>query len=201
MLIWQSGYFEEGNDMLKRTLIAVAVIGMLATSVQAAGPDPTLDTAGNERGFKIDPVKMNVFWPYEYKALDLCTIPVRLEIGILVQVNKCPERKINLKQVDCAEIGKGGGDFPCYHDCEDVQIRTNFPIKLGLSKSKVGNVLKDWSAYFDGDDFVDPTGSSWKTITVCVDAWNTQLFNHDASGQAGDWVHVGNVTITVKPNV
>jgi hypothetical protein len=187
--------------MLKRTLIAVAVIGMLAVSVQAAGPDVHVDNSGNERGFKIDPIKMSVFWPFEYKAVDLCKIPVRLEVGILVQVNKCHQRKIELKQVDCADIGKGGGDFPCYKDCEDVEIRTNFPIKLGLSKSKVGNVLKDWKAYYDGDSTIDPTGGSWKKVTVCVEAWKTQLLNHDASGEAGDWVHVGDVTITVKPNV
>jgi hypothetical protein len=187
--------------MLKRTLIAVAVIGLMATMVQAAGPDPVIDNSGNERGFKLEPIKMSVFWPFEYKAIDLCTIPVRLELGILVQVYKCHERKIILKQVDCAEIGKGGGDFPCYRDCEDVEIRTNFPIKLGLKKEKVGGVLKDWKAYYDGDDFVDPTGSGWKKVTVCVEAWKTQLFNEEATGEAGQKVHVGNVTITVKPNV
>jgi hypothetical protein len=193
--------FEEGNEMLKRTLIAVAVIGMLAISAQAAGPDPHYDTSGKETGIKVDPLKMSVMWPFEYQALDLCVIPVKLQVGILVQVKECNKRKILLKQVDCAEIGKGGGDFPCYHDCEEVKIRTNFPIKLGLNKVKVGNVIKDWKAYFDGDDFVDPTGNSWKKVTVCVDAWKMQLLNHDTSGDADDWVHVGDVHLTVKPNV
>jgi hypothetical protein len=193
--------------MLKRTLIAVAVISMLAVTVQAQVPmpdnplGPFLDTSGNERGFKVDPQKMNVLWPFEYKALDLCVLPVKLEVGILVQVYKCHERKILLKQVDCKDIGKGGGDFPCYHDCDKVKVRTNFPIKLSLKKVKIGNIIKDWKAYFNGDSTVPVTGNSWKEIEICVDAWKTQLLNHDASGKAGDWVHVGDIHLQVKPDV
>ncbi len=185
--------------MLKRTLIAVAVIGLMATTAQAQlGPQP-ISGAG---GFKIEPIKMDIFWPFEYKSIDLCTIPVNIEIGIMVQVKDCHKRKINLKQVDCAEIGKGGGDFPCYRDCETVEIRTNFPIKLGLKKSKVGGVLNKWSAFIDGDvDTIEPTGGDFVKIDVCVEAWQTNLFNATASGEAGQMEHVGNVTITVKPNV
>jgi hypothetical protein len=187
--------------MLKRTLIAIAVVAAMATSVQALGPDAHLDNQGNETGFKVDPVKMSVMWPFEYKALELCVLPVRMEIGILVQVNKCKDRKIDLKQVDCAEIGKAAKNFPCYKDCDNVQIRTNFPIKLGTKLTKQGSVIKNWKAYYDGDDFVDPTGNSWKTVTVCVEAWDTQLLNEETSGEAGDWITVGTVAVTVKPNV
>jgi hypothetical protein len=188
--------------MLKRTLIAVAVVALLATSAQAFGPDPVTDSAGDERGFKIEPIEMDVFWPFvEFKALDLCVIPIKMEIGIMVQVHKCHKRKIVLKQVDCADISKGGGDFPCYKGCEDVNIRTNFPIKLGLDLNKTSAVIDKWEAYYDGDDFVDPAGSDWKKVTVCVKAWKANLFAVEASGEAGDKIQVGTVAITVKPNV
>jgi hypothetical protein len=197
-------YFEEGNEMLKRTLIVIAV-ALIATTVQAAGPDPTIDSAGNERGFKIDPINMSVYWPFEYKSLDLCVMPIKMKVGIIVQVNKCHQRKIELKQVDCAEISKGSGDFPCYRDCEDVEIRTNFPIKLGLSLREKSSIIKDWSAYFDGGNTLEP-GTGWQKVTVCVKAWKTRLWNYnddDAVSKiaAGSWVEVGKLAITVKPNV
>jgi len=189
--------------MLKRTLIAVAVIGLLVTSAQAVGPDPTFDTHGKERGFKIDPIKMSVFWPVEYKALDLCVIPVRVQVGILVEVQECHKRKINLKQVDCADINKGSGEFPCYRDCEDVKVRTNFPIKLGTRRNTISNVLNHgrWRAFYDGDNTLEPTGTSWKTVTLCVEAWRLELLNHETSGNADDWIKIAEVAMTVKPNV
>jgi hypothetical protein len=193
--------------MLKRTLIAIAVMSMLAVTVQAqelpSKLGPFSDSSGNERGFKIDPQKMDIYWPFEWKSVELCTIPVYLELGILVHVNKCQDQKVILKQVDCTDIGKGNAQFPCYSGCTgDIQIRTNFPIKLGLSKSKVGSVLKDWSAYWAGDfDGKLNYSSSWQKVKICVDAWNTQLFNEEATGAAGQRVKVGEVTITVKPQV
>jgi hypothetical protein len=192
--------------MLKRTLIAIAVVAFLASGVFAAGPEVYEDNNGDERGFKIDPQKMDVFWPYEYKAVDLCKIPVYLELGILVHVDECHKKKIVLKQVDCADkLDKGAGDFPCYQGCtDDISIRTNFPIQLGLKRDTLSNVLKssDWRAYWAGD-FDGKLGfaTGWQKVKVCADAWKVRLFNEEATGAAGQRVHVGDVTITVKPQV
>lgn len=188
--------------MLKRTLIAVAVVALIATSAQAYGPDPETGKQGPNTGFKIHPIKMDVFWPFvEYKALDLCVIPIKMEIGIFVQVEKCHERKIILKQVDCGDIGKNPqGDWPCYKGCDNVKIRSNFDIKLGLKLSKIGPVIDQWKAYYDGDDFVDG-GSGWKTVKVCVEAWKAKLYEQEVVGKAGETFDVGTVTVTVKPNV
>jgi len=186
--------------MLKRTLIAITVVALLATSAQALGPDPHTGKMGNDTGIKIDKMNMNIYWPFEYKSLDLCTIPVFMDVGVMVQVEKCNERKIILKQVECGDIGKNTqGDWPCYKDCEDVKIRSNINVVLGLTKAKKGNtnVLDQWNAYFkDGVNTVDAL-SGWKTITVCVDAWKAKLFE----AAPGDKIEVGEVTITVKPNV
>jgi hypothetical protein len=193
-LSW-SRYVEEGYEMLKRTLIAIAVVALLATSAQALGPEPHTG-GGNSPAIKVNLEKIEIGWPFEYKALDLCVIPVYMHVGYFVQVEKCNERKIKLVQVDCADIGKGGGDWPCYKDCENVKVRANFEVKLGLKKSKIGDVLKDWSAYFQGGDVVAGDGA-WHTVTVCVDAWKAQLYKN----APGTSVKVGEVTITVKPNV
>lgn len=178
-------------------MIVVAVVALLATSAQALGPDPhTGNHDGKGPSIKVNIQKLEIGWPFEYKALDLCVIPVYMHVGYFVQVEKCHERKIKLVQVECADIGKGGGDWPCYKDCEKVKIRANFEVKLGLKKDKIGDVIKDWSAYFNGADTVDASGN-WNEVEVCVDAWKAQLFKN----APGTEIKVGEVTVTVKPNV
>ena len=180
--------------MTKRILIAIAAVALLATSAQALGPDPHSNGDDKNPGIKVNNEKFDIGWPFEYKALDLCSIPVYMNVGYFVQVEKCNERKIKLQQVDCADIGKD--KWPCYKDCEDVKVRSNFEVKLGLRKEKIGDVIKDWNAYFQGGDVV-PGDGGWHTVTVCVETWETQLLKH----APGSEVRVGTVILTVKPNV
>jgi len=183
--------------MLKRTLIVVAVVALLATSAQALGPDPHTG-GGNSPAIKVNNESRVIGWPFEYKALDLCVIPVYMNVGYYVQVEKCNERKIKLVQVDCEDqrVGKGAGDWPCYYDCENVKIRANFEVKLGVKKEKIGSVIKDWSAWVT-PDVVGPS-SGWSTVSVCVKTWKTELWK---AGTVGQTVRVGTVILTVKPNV
>ncbi len=183
--------------MVKRTLIAIAVVGLLATAAHALGPDPHYGTYdGKYQSIKVNIEKISIGWPFEYKALDLCVIPVYMHVGYYVQVEKCNERKIKLVQVDCGDIGKGGGDWPCYFDCENVNIRANFEVKLGLKFSTIGSVIDKSDKYFDGGDTVDASGN-WNTIKVCVKAWKARLYKN----APGTEIKVGELTITVKPNV
>ncbi|UCF14290.1 MAG: hypothetical protein JSW59_12820 [Phycisphaerales bacterium] len=196
--------------MLKRTLIAVAVVALLATSAQALGPEPSTGKMATNIGFKIHPIKMDIFWPFvEYKAIDLCQIPVKMEIGIFVQIEKCNELKIILKQVECGDIDMNTqGDWPCYKGCtgesdtRHVKVRSNFDITLGLKKARVGGVLDPdrWSAYFLSGNTVE-AGAGWTTVDVCVKAWRARLYNQAVLGNAGEVFDVGTVTITVKPTV
>jgi hypothetical protein len=193
--------------MLKRTLIAVAVVALMATTVQAYGPDAETGQQGKNAGFKIHPIKMDIFWPFvEYKAIDLCTIPVKMEVGIFVQVEKCHEKKIILKQKECGDLGRGlnsNSHWPCYTGCTNVKVRSNFDIKLGLKKAKSsGSILDKWEAYFaEGSPTTVNAGTGWTEVTVCVDAWQAKLYELAVDGVAGEKVDVGTVTITVKPNV
>lgn len=173
--------------MAKRVLIAIAVVAILATTVQAYDPAIKKDSSNG--------VKKDNWWPFEYVALDLCVMPVYMDVGMYVQLKDCDKKKIELKQVDCADIGKGSGDFPCYLDCESFDIRANFEVKLGTRLEKVGPAIKDWSAYYDGSDLV-PGDGNYTTRTVCIKAWKSEIWQV----QPGDKVQVGNLAITVKPN-
>jgi hypothetical protein len=179
--------------MLKRTLIVVAVVGLLATSAQALGPDPHTG-GGNSPAIKVNNQSMTIGWPFEYKALTICAIPVYMNVGYYVQVEKCHERKIKLVQVPCEDIGKS--DWPCYYDCENVKIRANFEVKLGVDRVKIGPVIKEWSASVT-PDVVGPS-AGWATVSVCVKAWKTELWK---AGAVGKEIRVGTINLTVKPNV
>jgi hypothetical protein len=182
--------------MVKRTLIAIAVVALLATSAQALGPEPHTG-GGNSPAIKVNHQKMHVMWPFEYKALDLCVIPVYMNVGYYVQIEKCNERKIKLQQVPCDELVKGGSDWPCYSDCEDIKIRNNFEVKLGCKLENRASVIDKKACFFKGGDVIQPS-AGWQKITVCVELWKTKLWNGQSPGAE---VKVADLHITVKPNV
>jgi hypothetical protein len=188
--------------MIKRTLIAIAVVALLATSAHAAWVedpfDPHYFTDGDHRAVKVDGKdKPEIRWPYEinYKPLVICNIPIKMKVGMYVQIEDCKKKKLVLEQVDCGDIGKGAKDYPCYLDCVDLKVRSNFEVKMGANLIKEGDVIKEWSAYYDGGDVV-PGDGDFHTVKLCVKAWKTQIYK----ASPGDEVHVGSVDVTVKPN-
>jgi hypothetical protein len=181
--------------MVKRTLIAIALVAFLASMAPAEITVHYFGPIDNDTGVKVDGNE-KVYWPYEYKEVDVCEMPVKMEIGGYVEIDDCTKKKIILKQVDCAEIGKGGGDFPCYLDCETFKIRANFDVKLGTRLVKDGGVMDKWEGFYDGGDVV-PGDGGWHEMKVCVKAWKAQLW----SGTVGSEVTVGSLFITAKPDV
>jgi hypothetical protein len=167
--------------MVKKCIIALAFAALLVTTVQAA--DPAIKRDGD--------------WPWTYKAIDLCKMPVYMDVGHYVQLKECNKRELKLKQVDCESIGKGGGDFPCYTDCEEIQVRANFPAIFGASLSKIGPILKDTKVYWK-DDVNQISGSTgdWEKLTVCMDAWKAEIWK---AATPNDKEKVGELTINVKP--
>lgn len=180
--------------MIKRTLIAIAVVALLATSAHAALTEHYFP-AGDSSAVKVDGSD-NVRWPWEYKSLDVCAIPIKMNIGMYVQVIDCKKKKLVLNQVTCGDIGQGDDKYPCYHGCVTFDVRANFEVKMGQWLEKVGDIIGDWSCYYDGGDVVPGDGNP-HTMKVCVKAWNTKIYKH----AAGDEVEVGKIHITVKPNV
>ena len=168
--------------MVKKCIIALAVVALLVTTVNAA--DPLI---------KKDPGD----WPWTYKAITLCEFPVLMDIGHYVQLKECNKRELRLVQVDCP----AGRDFPCYSDCEDIEVRANFPAVFGASfgaKTTVGEaILKDTSVYWKDDINQINGGGAWEKLTVCMDAWKVELWK--AGAGPGEKQKIGTMTINVKP--
>ncbi|HCO94474.1 MAG TPA: hypothetical protein DIU00_11075 [Phycisphaerales bacterium] len=179
--------------MIKRTLIAIALLALLATSAHAALNITPLPF-GDHHAIKVDGSD-KVRWPWEYKALDICVIPIKMHVGMYAQVKDCKKKKLVLQQVDCGDIGEGADKYPCYLGCVSFDIRANFQVKMGANLEKVGPTIKDWDWYYDGDDVV-PGDGDYHSVKCCVKAWKTQIYK----AAPGDEVDVGKLHITVKPN-
>ena len=190
--------------MIKRTLIAIAVVALLATSAHAALTE-YYDRIGNDDMVKVDGSE-TVRWPYEYKALVVCTIPVKMHVGMYVQVKDCKKKSLILQQVDCGDMSDATGgvvtrkssDYPCYHNCVSFSVRANFDVKLGAEFVQSGDIItgSNWKAYYKGDDFV-PGDGDYKSVTACLAAWKSVIWK----ASPGDKVSVGSLQITVKPDV
>ncbi len=186
--------------MIKRTLIAIAVVALMASTVQA-GLDLEEYYLGHDKTkiVKVDGSQTQTFrWPYtvSYKELTICNIPIKMHVGNYVQVEECTNKKIILVQEDCGDIGKGGKDYPCYLGCVKFKVRANFEVKMGASLHKNDSgIINEWSAYYDGDSVI-PNDGSYHEVRLCVKAWKAKLYKH----AAGDEVSVGSVDVTVKPN-
>lgn len=173
--------------MVKKCLIAIAVVALLATTVRAGDTYPSI---------KMDEQVGTWPWTKIYDAMDICTMPVKLEVGHYVQIYKCNKLEMKLVQVDCESIGKAG-KFPCYKDCVNIKVRANFPATLGayFEGSNV-DIIDDYKLYWDNDDDTILGGGGWEELKLCMTAWEVALWN---SGQTSGWAKVGEITLTVKP--
>lgn len=186
--------------MVKKCLIAIAVVAMLATTVQAiTQPDGTV---------KYDPQTDPTGWPWkktiEYDPFDICEIDVKLEVGYFVQIEDCGDiDALKLQQVSCSDIGKEGKHFPCYEGCTSFRARANFPAFFGatfdgsageLDSDIIGSHYDlDWD---DTDDNEIEGDGQWEDLKICMTAWKVELWK---SGDVDGSIKVGKITITVKP--
>ncbi|MHC4535094.1 MAG: PKD domain-containing protein [Planctomycetota bacterium] len=176
--------------MLKKCMIALAVVVLMVSVVSAA--DPAIQA--------IDlckfPVYMDVGHFVQLPQYNNCMYPVYTDAGYYVEIKDCDLRKLNLVQVDCEDIGKSAEDFPCYSGCETIEVRANFPAIFGASLAKVGDILDKISVYWTDDiNRIEGTGA-WEELGVCVNAWKV------AMPAVQDLVKVGEITIiTIFPPV
>ncbi len=186
--------------MIKKCLIAIAVVAMLATTVQAITiPDGTI---------KYDPQTDPTGWPWTrttvYDPYAICKIDVKLEVGYFVQIEDCGDiDALKLKQVACSAIGQSNSKFPCYEGCRSFRARANFPAFFGATFSDEdsqldtdiigGNHSLDWD---DTDDNEILGNGQWQWLKICMSAWKVKLY---ATGSTTGSKRVGKITITVKP--
>ncbi len=108
--------------MLKRSILAVAVVALLAVGVQA-GEIKTHD------------------WPCQFVSLEITSIPVVMDIGYYVRIKDQDKLKIKLVQ-DETDIHKFKG-------CVDMVVESNFNLVLSASISKTGAIAGDYSVSLD----------------------------------------------------
>jgi hypothetical protein len=169
--------------MVKKCIFALAVVALMVTVV-SAGTSPTVKRDGD--------------WPWTYKPIDLCIMPIWMDVGHFVQLKNCNDRKIELKQVTCTDIEKNNvDDFPCYKDCETFEVRANFPAIFDGRVDKIGPILKDTKVTFEGDKFQIQGTGGWESLTICVTAWKAEIWN--APEGPDSKTRVGDLAVTVKP--
>jgi len=184
--------------MVKKILFTIAVVAFLAVTVQAADPGSKVIFPGG--------IKADDMWPFEYVYVEMCTMPILMDVGYFVQVHECHKRKIKLVQVTCESIGKEGKHFPCYEDCDTIKVRANFRAQLGGNvTSSVSWFNKDKTSVYYRDCIGDACvpniiegDGDWHETKVCVRAWEVKIW--DAGDDQGDnEATVGTLAVTVKP--
>jgi hypothetical protein len=182
--------------MVKKCLIAIAVVALFASTVQAV----TVNGANKFEGT----------WPWTktYKEVQICTFPVILVVGHYVQVVNCGDLEMRLEQVNCESIDKNDDDhFPCYGDvddsqehgpaCVDIEVRSNFDAEFGASfDGELGdvNIIGGHSLSWPNGKIV--LAGEETTLKLCMTAWSVRLWE---SGGTDGTKKVGMITLDVKP--
>jgi hypothetical protein len=126
-------------------------------------------------------------WPAEYKFQTVCVIPVKMDIGFWVRVEKCKDCLIKLKQV---AIRKYSGSI-------DINVQCNVRIDLAVEFAALPNIpIADYGASVTPNQLEVPGG------TITVTAWvNNFDITQSANLKVGTMIQVGNVTLKVRPAV
>jgi hypothetical protein len=107
---------------MKKALVAMAVVALLAVSVQAGE------------------IKLHN-WPCTFVSVEITSIPVVMDVGYWVKIKDQDKLKIKLVQ-DETDIHKFKG-------CVDMKVENNFNIVLSCSISATGAVPGDYSCSVD----------------------------------------------------
>jgi hypothetical protein len=108
--------------MLKRSLIAIAVVALLAT-VAPAGE-----------------IKLHT-WPCALIAQEITQIPVKMDIGYWIRIKDQGSLSIKLAQLE--------GEIHKFKGCTDMKVETNFKVELSASISSTGAVGGSYGVSLD----------------------------------------------------
>jgi hypothetical protein len=174
--------------MLKKSLfvmtVALLTVGAYGRDyVTPAGDTVDWEYDGNHSERKAESWN----WPATYDMRDICTIPVRMDVGFWIKVVNCKDKKLNLKQV---EIHKYSGSV-------DVDIQTNVNLVLGVYWSKKDGV--DLGGYW-ADAGVSPgtLDAPGGKVTISLTLGDVNLSKLTGGTNC---ITVGSVTLQVRPNV
>jgi hypothetical protein len=150
---------------MKKGLLIVAAIAMLAGAVQAGE------------------IKLHT-WPCTYTAMDLMTIPVKMDIGMYIGVSN---QNVSIKLTQ--------QDIHTYTGCTNVTVKCNFNATLSTSIAKV-TTNGDVSGTFTSSVTPSTITMGTTTVSVCATLTNAQIQN--ITGGTKD-VQVATVTLKVAP--
>jgi len=205
--------------MVKKSLIAILLIGMLASvSIAADGVDGEYKT---DDGWGVNVPQDPVF---TWDEVTLCCIPIYIDVGMYVGIEDCPDRIVMYQsKIECGDFlwsnTSGQSTFPCYRGCAQFVVRSNFEAVLDteLTESSM-NFISDhywgptrydhWNAFFakkttaTGSDkalkgnadctnqyTILPPLGQANELQICVEAWNVNIWNGDPDAA---WVDGGN---------
>lgn len=187
---------EREIKMLKKCLFAIAVTALLAATVQAGEvKGDGVDWNCGIWAYKGHPYP----WPVEWKKVEICRIPIFMEVGFWVEIKGCEDAEILLEQRDCKEVGRDDDDFPCYKGCTDIELRTNFDAVVD-GDVKHDEIEMSHKDYFNGTGDLDiPGDGNWHEIEVCVVAYEVELWDfHPAAGTEEE---IGYIKVRIKPSM
>lgn len=185
---------EREIKMLKKCLFAIALTALLAVTIQAGTPKagvPWEDDC-DTWAYKGHPYP----WPVEYKKIEICRIPVWMEIGFWVEIKGCEDAEILLVQEDCLEVDRKEGDWPCYKGCTNIAIRTNFEASIDGDVSHDGMDMSHKEWFNTEEPLILPGDGNWHEIEACVVAYKVELWEENAAGTKAE---IGYLKVRVKP--
>ena len=181
----------------------VILIGLVVLGIVYAGTGPEKKTEEIEKKTEEVEKKTKEGWKKnedgcKYKPIDLCKFSVNMDVGHYVQLKECNKRKIELKQVQCEEIGQANDKFPCYKGSDVIQVRANFPAIFNATIDKSSGdeeILEDVNLYWEnGVNTIQGCTGGWEELTLCLEAWGVDLWRFKVGT-----IKVGEITIGVKP--
>lgn len=162
--------------MLKKSIIGLILLALAMPAF-----------AGDTKDYKWE----KGTWPVVFKFMPACDrIKVVMNVGYYVSIKNCTGLKIKLNQEGIHQ----------YKGCTDFEVKCNFDLELGAqvyptaAGLEIQSNLGKWSAWIDGDNFVDAT-TSWEKRKVCVRVKDAAILNADPTKE----LKVAMVTIFVRP--
>lgn len=152
--------------MLRKSLIAVILLSLLPVSMRATGRTRDFDSI--------------LFTPQK-----MCVIPVKIDIGMYVEILDIRNLSIKLKQVGFEE----------FEGCTEIKIRNNFDLELGCKIKSNGMVPGEYSCWIDEPKVPLVLSNDVSVRKVCVKAEKVKVL-YAAPGLD---VHVADVTVTIIP--
>jgi len=128
------------------------------------------------------------YWVWTPQAIK--EFPIKMKIPWFIKIENEKDWEIWLEQIDCAALGRGSDDWPCFRGCNELKIACNFNCTLlaGVNKKYLGG---QWGTSVIPEDINAPGG----TATVCVKLWKADLMGMPA----GTDQTVAEVSISVVP--